>query len=135
MTANEQCTAMKEITEEQYAKIHPYLPVQRGNVRISNLVFINALLYIAENRCTWRELPERFGKWYTVHARMHRWARTGVLDRLFAELRELHLVDGGVEVLGLDSTSVKVHPDGTGAKKTGRRASANRAAGGSRRST
>ena len=67
---------------------------------------------------------------------MRRWARMGVLDRLFAALREMHLVDGGVEVLGLDSTSVKVHPDGTGAqKKTGRRASANRAADGSRRST
>ena len=50
-------------------------------------------------------------------ARMHLWAKTGVLDRLFAVLRDLHLIDGGVEVLGLDSTSVKVHPDGTGAQK------------------
>ena len=108
---------MKEITEEQYAKIHPHLPVQRGNVRIPNIVFINALLYIAENGCKWRSLPEHFGKWYTVHARMHRWAKMGVLDRLFVALRDLHLVDGGVEVLGLDSTSIKVHPDGTGAQK------------------
>ena len=53
---------MKEITEEQYAKIHPHLPVQRGNVRIPNIVFINALLYIAENGCKWRALPEHFGK-------------------------------------------------------------------------
>ena len=127
---------MKEITEEQYATIHPHLPVQRGNVRIPNILFINALLFIAENGCKWRALPEHFGNWYTVHARMHRWAKTGVLDRLFAALRDLHLVDGGVEVLGLDSTSVKVHPDGTGAqKKTGRRASASRAADGTRRST
>ena len=67
---------------------------------------------------------------------MHRWAETGVLDRLFAALREMHLVDGGVEVLGLDSTSAEVHPDGTGAqKKTGRKASENRAADGTRRST
>ena len=29
----------------------------------------------------------------------------------------LHLIDGGVEVLGLDSTSVEVHPDGTGVKR------------------
>ena len=50
---------------------------------------------------------------------MHRWAKMGALDRLFAALRELHLVNGGVEVLGLDSTSVKVHPDGTGAQKNG----------------
>ena len=113
---------MKEITEEQYAKIHPYLPVQRGNVRIPNIIFINALLFIAENGCKWRALPEHFGNWFTIHARMHRWAKTGVLDRLFAVLRDLHLVDGGVEVLGLDSTSVKVHPDGTGAQKKKRAA-------------
>ena len=126
---------MKEITEEQYAKIHPHLPIQRGNVRVSNLVFINALLYIAENRCTWRTLPERFGKWKTIYSRLRRWGELGVLDQLFAELQELNLVDGGVEVLGLDSTSVKVHPDGTGAsKKTGLKASANRAADGTRRS-
>ena len=127
---------MKEITEEQYAKIHPLLPVQRGNVRIPNIVFINALLFIAENGCKWRALPECFGKWKTIYSRLRRWAEMGVLDRLFAELRNLHLIDGGVEVLGLDSTSVKVHPDGTGAqKKTGRKASGNRAADGTRRST
>ena len=53
---------MKQITAKQYAKIHPYLPVQRGNVRIPNIVFINAVLYVLENGCKWRALPERFGK-------------------------------------------------------------------------
>ena len=110
---------MKEITEEQYAKIHPLLPVQRGNVRVSNLVFINALLHIAENRCVWRALPERFGKWQTIHSRMRRWAETGVLDRLFLELQELNLIDGGIELLGLDSAEVR--PDGAEAQKTGPR--------------
>ena len=78
---------MKEIKEEHCAKIHPHLPVQRGNVRVSNLVFINALLHIAENGCKWRVLPERFGNWKTIHSRLHRWAETGVLDRLFALLQ------------------------------------------------
>ena len=127
---------MKEITEEHCANIHPLLPVQRGNVRVPNIVFINALLFIAENGCKWRALPEHFGNWKTIYSRLRRWAGMGVLDRLFAELRNLHLIDAGVEVLGLDSTSVKVHPDGTGAQeKTGRRASGNRAADGTRRST
>jgi len=30
---------MNRITNEQYALIRPHLPVQRGNVRISNLTF------------------------------------------------------------------------------------------------
>ena len=35
---------MKRITAKQYAKIHPCLPVQHRNVRISNIDFINAVL-------------------------------------------------------------------------------------------
>ena len=114
----ERCTVMKQITAIQYAKIHPYLPVQRGNVRISNIVFINAVLYVLENGCKWRALPERFGKWQTVHARFRRWSRSGVLERLFAALREQDVADEDADCFGLDSTSAEVHPDGTGARKT-----------------
>ena len=39
------------ITKEQYARIEKYFPVQRGNVKIDNYTFINAILYIAENGC------------------------------------------------------------------------------------
>ena len=63
---------MKQITAKQHVKFHSYLPVQRGNVRISNIVFINAVLYILQNGCKKRALPERFGNWFTVYARLHR---------------------------------------------------------------
>ena len=43
-----------EITEAQYLRIAPSLPRQRGNVRISNLQVLNALLYVAEHGCKWR---------------------------------------------------------------------------------
>ena len=38
-----------ELTEAQYERIAPVLPVQRGNVRISNLQVLNAILYVAEH--------------------------------------------------------------------------------------
>ena len=38
------------ITKEQYARIEKYFPVQRGNVKIDNCTFINAILYIARKR-------------------------------------------------------------------------------------
>ena len=79
---------MKQITAKQYVKIHPVLPVQRGNVRIPNIVFINAVLYVSENGCKWRALPEHFEKWQTVYAWFRRWSRSGVLKRLFAALWE-----------------------------------------------
>ena len=38
-----------KITQEQFEKIEKYLPKQRGNVKIKNLQFLNAILYVAEN--------------------------------------------------------------------------------------
>ena len=37
-----------EISEEQYARIKDSLPVQRGNVSLTNLQVLNAILYVAD---------------------------------------------------------------------------------------
>ena len=105
------------ISENEYRLLAPHLPVHRGNVVISNLELINAVLYVAENGCKWRALPSEFGNWNTVYVRLRRWAKNGVLEKLFVELQRHNLIRINVECLGLDSTSVKVHPDGTGALK------------------
>ena len=123
-----------EITEEQYARIKNSLPVQRGNVSLTNLQVLNAILYVAEQGCKWRGLPKRFGRWHTIYMRMSRWAKRGVLDRVFEQLQLEQIVRIRIEAFSIDSTSVKVHPDGTGAlKKTGRRPLENRAADGTQR--
>ena len=120
-----------EITEEQYERIKDSLPLQRGNVRLANLQVLNAILYVAEQGCKWRGLPKRFGRWHTIYTCMNRWAKNGVLDRVFEQLQNEQIVRIKIEALSLDSTSVKVHPDGTGAlKKTAHKPSANRAADG-----
>ena len=123
-----------EITEEQYARIKDSLPVQRGNVSLSNLELLNALLYVAEHGCKWRGLPKRFGNWHTIYTRMNRWSKSGVMDRVFEKLQLEQIVRIKIEAIALDSTSVKLHPDGTGAlKKTDRRPSASPAADGTPR--
>ena len=115
-----------EITEEQYARIKDSLPVQRGNVSLSNLQFLNAVLYVAEHGCKWRGLPKRFGNWHTIYTRMNRWSKSGAMDRVFEKLQLEQIVRIRIEAFSLDSTSVKVHPDGTGAlKKTDPSPSAN----------
>lgn len=43
---------------------------------------------------------------------MNHWAKAGVLDRLFEELQHQQLVRIRIEAVSLDSTIVKVHPDG-----------------------
>src|SRR5437867_12169800 len=123
-----------ELTEEQYHQIEHCLPLQRGNVRFTNLGVLNAILYVAEHGCKWRGLPARFGNWHTIYTRMNRWSKSGVLHRLFERLQREQIIRIKIEAVSLDSTIVKVHPDGTGAlKKTGRKQSANPVAAGAPR--
>ena len=123
-----------EITEAQYQQIESCLPRQRGNVSLSNLQVLNAILYVAEHGCKWRGLPKRFGNWHTIYTRMSRWSKSGVMDRLFERLQQAQIIRIKIEAVSLDSTIVKVHPDGTGAlKKTVRNPSASRAEDGAPR--
>lgn len=106
-----------EINQEQYEKIVKYLPRQRGNVSMTNLQLVNAILYVTENGCKWRALPKEYGNWHTVYTRMNRWSKNGVLQRLFEGLQQEDIIGIRMEAICLDSTSIKVHPNGTGALK------------------
>jgi transposase len=106
-----------QIAPQQYEKIRDSLPIQRGNVQLTNLEVLNAILYVAEQGCKWRRLPRRFGNWHTIYVRMNRWAKNGVPDRMFDRLQLEQIVRIRIEAFSLDSTIVKVHPDGTGALK------------------
>ncbi|MEQ1848740.1 MAG: IS5 family transposase [Nitrospira sp.] len=109
-----------ELTEAHYRHIERCLPTQRGNVTLDNLQVLNAILYVAEQGCKWRGLPQQFGNWHTIYTRMNRWAKSGVLDRVFTQLQQAQIIRVKIEAVALDSTIVKVHPDGTGAfKKNG----------------
>ena len=118
-----------EITESQYLRIADCLPRQRGNVSLNTQQVINAILYVAEQGCKCRGLPKSLGNWHTIYTRMNRWSKAGVLDRVFARLQQEQIIAIKFEAVALDSTTVKVHPDGTGAlKKVARKPSGVRAA-------
>lgn len=114
-----------QLTQEQYDRIAHCFPKPRGTLRYGNLEVLNAILYIAENGAKWRRLPESFGNWHTIYTRMRGWAKAGVLARVFEALQQEQIIRFKIEAGSLDSTSIKVHPDATGAlKKTARRPSA-----------
>jgi transposase len=72
---------------------------------------------MVEHGCKWRGLPEHFGNWHTICTRMNRWSKAGVLDRIFARLQQEQILAIRIEHVCLDSTTIKAHPDGTGALK------------------
>ena len=95
----------------------PAAPQAAGERQAGEPRGADAILHVAEHGCKWRGLPARFGRWHTVYMRMSRWTRKGVLDQVLAHLQRDLGVHVDATALGLDSTSVKVHPDGTGARK------------------
>jgi transposase len=123
-----------KITDTQYQLIEHCLPRQRGNVSLNNLQILNAILYVAEQGCKWRALPKHFGNWHTIYTRMNRWSKNGVLNRVFEELQVQQIIRIKIDAVSIDSTSIKVHPDGTGAlKKTALNLSENHEVAGQQR--
>ena len=104
-----------KLNENQYLRIEKLLPTQRGNVKINNRHLLSALIYRCENGCAWRALPESFGSWHVIYVRLNRWAKSGVLEQVYAALTAEGL--SVMKVYALDSTATKVHPDAHGARK------------------
>ena len=106
-----------EIKREQYLKIKKYLPIQRGNVSMSNINLINAILYVAEKGCKWRALPKEYGNQHTIYVRLNRYSKNKVLERLFIGLQKERIINVNMKALSIDSITVKVHPNGIGVLK------------------
>jgi transposase len=120
-----------EITTEMYEKIKDCFPKHRKPCKISNLGVLNAVIYMLENSCSWRSLPEKFGNWHVIYERISCWNKKKVLEEAFLKLQRLGIIALDVRVLFLDSTSCKVHPDANGAlEKTENNRSENQEEGG-----
>jgi transposase len=96
-----------KLSQEQRKKIIRLFPKQRGNVKVGNSRLFDALIYICENGCKWRALPETFGPWHTIYVRISRRAKNGVLERVFHALQEEQITNKRITVVSLDSSSVK----------------------------
>lgn len=98
-----------EITAAQFNFIEKLLPLQRGNVKLSDLNVLNAILYVAEYGCKWRNLPKKFGNWHSIYTRANRWAKNGVLDRVFIALQKRNIIQLQLDQISLENTLIKIH--------------------------
>jgi putative transposase len=97
-----------ELTQAQWERIAPMLPGKDsdpGRTGGDNRLFVNGCLWVLRSGAHWRDLPERYGKWKTLHKRFTRWAKAGVWDEVFASL----IKDRDNQYLMLDSTLVRAH--------------------------
>ena len=76
------------LTKVNYECIKNHFPIQRGNVKIDNFKFLNAILYVADRKIKWCKLPPEFGKWDTIYKKFIRWKKNGNLIRIFKAMVE-----------------------------------------------
>ncbi len=82
-------TKRYELSEAQWAAIKDLLPGKVsdvGRTAKDNLQFMNGCLWVIRSGAPWCDMPERYGKWKSVHKRFTRWAKAGVWERVFAAL-------------------------------------------------
>ncbi|MFP1628069.1 IS5 family transposase [Streptomyces sp. 5K101] len=108
-----------DLTDSQWERLEPLLPVSNGRCGRwrDHRQVVNGVLYRIRTGVQWRDLPERYGPWKTVHERHRRWSADGTWERLLqrvqAEADAAGVVDWDVSV---DSTSVRAHQHAAGAR-------------------
>jgi transposase len=68
----------------------------------------------------WRDVPERYGSWATLHTRFRRWAKDGTFERMLRAAQARTDAAGDIEwLVSVDSTIVRAHQHAAGARKGG----------------
>jgi len=97
-----------ELSDAQWRRIEKLLPGKAGDRGVTakdNRAFVNGVLWVLRSGARWSDLPERYGKWKSVHKRFTRWAKAGVWQQVFDSL--IKAPDN--DYLMLDSTIVRAH--------------------------
>jgi putative transposase len=97
-----------ELMDAQWRRIEDLVPGKPGDPGRrgrDNRLFVNGVLWVLRSGARWSDLPERYGKWKSVHKRFTRWAQAGVWERVFESLTG----DPDNQYLMLDTTLVRAH--------------------------
>jgi putative transposase len=109
-----------ELSEAQWERVTDFLPGRKehvGRTAANSRIFFNGVLWGLRSGARWSDLPERYGKYKSVHKRFVRRAQSGVWERIFREL----VGDKKSQYLMIDSTLVRAHQQAAMGSKKGAR--------------
>ena len=75
---------------------------------------LDGVFWITRTGAPWRDLPEEFGKWFSVYRQFRRWTLAGLWELILAALNESEAVPDSVQMI--DSTIIRAHHCAAGAK-------------------
>jgi transposase len=110
-----------ELSDAEWEFVRPLLPASlRGRKRLDDRRVLNGIVWKFRTGTAWRDVPERYGPWATLHTRFRRWAADGTFERMLqvAQARADAVGDVGW-LVAVDSTIVRAHQHAAGARKRG----------------
>lgn len=94
-----------EVTDKQWEKIKDLLPPKKTGRPFKNLRnTFNGILWVMCTGASWRDVPEKYGKWNSIYKCFAHWSNLDIFEKLSAE--------GDFVELSRDSTYVKVQKKG-----------------------
>jgi transposase len=111
-----------ELSDQQWELLTPFFPPRRrkrGGQWKDDRAVLNGIFWRLNTGAPWRDLPERYGKWKTVHDRFTKLRKSGLLDRILAAL-QLQLDERGridYDLWCVDGTSIRASRAAAGASK------------------
>ncbi|MGQ4490791.1 IS5 family transposase [Streptomyces sp. SAS_281] len=110
-----------ELSDAEWEFVRPLLPVSlRGRKRLDDRKVLNGIVWKFRTGTAWRDVPERYGPWTTLHTRFCRWARDGTFERMLSAAHARADAAGDIDwLVSVDSTVVRAHQHASGARKGG----------------
>jgi transposase len=109
-----------ESTDAEWGRIRPFLPVSNGRCGRwrDHRQVIDGILHRIRTGVPWRDLPECFGPWKTVHGRHRKWSADGTWERLFQQVLAVADSEGDIDwEAAADSSTARADQHAAGARK------------------
>ncbi|MFE1782222.1 IS5 family transposase [Streptomyces sp. NPDC059506] len=121
-----------ELSDVEWEFVRPLLPKPlRGRKRLDDRMVLNGIVWKFRTGVAWRDVPERYGQWATLHTRFRRWALDGTFERMLQAAQARADAAGNIDwLVSVDSTVVRAHQHAAGARKGGRGPALGRSRGG-----
>lgn len=106
-----------QLTDAEWEFIEPYLPIGEYGPYPERLRRqFEGVIWRFRTGGQWREMPQEFGAWSTVHNRFRQWRDAGVFEALLEGVITEAAKRGDVDLslVSVDSTTVRAHHDAAG---------------------
>ena len=106
------------MSDEEWQIFEPFVAPsvpRKGRPAQDHRRVLDGVFWIARTGSPWRDLPDYFGKFGSVHRQFRRWSVSGLWDVILEAMNESGGGQDSVQMI--DSTIVRAHQHSAGAKR------------------